>query len=156
MSTSTPLQPVILESGINAIWRAANDGVDAKITHIALGDAGYKPDQKQSALRSERVRYPIAGGEKVSPHQIHLVAIADGLIEFWVKEVGFVLADGSILAIWSDPTKVLAYKSDGIDLLLAYDINLSALPADSVTVISSGAGLNLNMAWEYITMAILI
>jgi len=55
---SAPLKPVILESGLAAIWRATNDGVSAQITHIALGDAGYDPSQAQQGMRSMKVRYP--------------------------------------------------------------------------------------------------
>ncbi|MFC5399729.1 phage tail protein [Undibacterium jejuense] len=150
---STPLLPTMLEVGLNAIWRGSNDGVAAQITHIALGDAGYAPNQGQAGLRSERARYPVADGKRVSPRQIHVTALADGNTEFWVREVGFYLADGTCLAVWSDPAKPLAYKAPGIDLLLAYDLNLSAVPADSVTVQSTGAGLSLNMAGEYASLA---
>lgn len=151
---STPLLPTMLEVGLNAIWRTSNDGVAAQITHIALGDAGYLPNQGQSGLRSERVRYPVADGKRVSSRQIHLTALADGNAEFWVREVGFYLADGTCLAVWSDPAKPLAYKAPGVDLLLAYDLTLSAVPADSVTVQSTGAGLNLAMAEEYTALAV--
>lgn len=150
---STPLLPTILEIGLQAIWRTSNDGVAAQITHIALGDAAYTPNQGMTRLQSERARYPVADGKRLSSRQIHLTALADGSIEFWVREVGFVLADGTILAIWSDPAKPLAYKAGGVDLLLAYDLTLSAVPADSVTVQSTGAGLNLAMAGEYTALA---
>lgn len=150
---STPLLPTILEVGLSAIWRAGNDGLAAQITHIALGDMGYTPNQGQTGLRAERARYPVADGKRVSSRQIHLTALADGNAEFWVREVAFYLADGTCLAVWSDPTKPLAYKSPGVDLLLAYDLTLSAVPADSVTVQSTGAGLSLSMAEEYTTLA---
>lgn len=150
---STPLLPTMLEAGLNAIWRTSNDGVAAQITHVALGDAGYAPNQGQAGLRSERARFPIADGKRLGSRQLHLTALADGNAEFWVREVGFYLADGTCLAVWSDPAKPLAYKSAGVDLLLAYDLTLSAVPADSVIVQSTGAGLNLNMAEEFTTLA---
>lgn len=150
---STPLLPTMLEVGLNAIWRTSNDGVSAQITHIALGDTGYAPNQGQAGLRSERVRYPVADGKRISSHQVHLTALADGNVEFWVREIGFFLADGTCLAVWSDPLKPLAYKAPGVDLLLAYDLTLSAVPADSVTVQSTGAGLSLAMAEEYAVLA---
>lgn len=143
---STPLQPVILEAGLAAVWRATNDGLAAQITHIALGDAGYEPVQSQVGMRSERARYPIADGDRVSPSQIHLTALADGDAEFWVREVGFLLADGTVFAVWSHPTRALAYKAAGVALLLAYDLELTAVPAGSVVVESTGAGLNLALA----------
>ncbi len=151
---STPLLPTITEAGLNAIWRASNDGVSAQITHIALGDAAYTPNQGMTRLQSERARYPVADGQRLTSRQIHLTALADGNAEFWVREVGFYLADGTCLAIWSDPAKPLAYKASGVDLLLAYDLTLSAVPADSVTVQSTGAGLSLAMAEEYTELAI--
>lgn len=150
---STPLKPVILESGLAAVWRATNDGVSAQITHIALGDAGYDPSQAQPGMKSMKVQYPVADGSRVSPRRIHLTALADGAIEFWVREVGFLLSDGTVFAVWSHPTTAIAYKAANVDLLLAYDLELVALPADSVTVVSTGAGLNLTMATELARIA---
>ncbi len=150
---STPLQPVILESGLAAIWRASNDGVAAQITHIALGDAGYVPFQSQVGMRSERVRYPVADGSRVSPRKIHLTALADGDAEFWVREVAFMLSDGTVFAVWSHPTTALAYKAANVDLLLAYDLELTAVPAGSVVVESTGAGLNLSLVSELAALA---
>jgi len=150
---STPLQPVILEAGLAAVWRATNDGVAAQITHIALGDAGYVPFQSQVGMRSERVRYPVADGSRVSPRQIHLTALADGATEFWVREAAFILSDGTVFAVWSHPTTALAYKSANVDLLLAYDLELTAVPAGSVVVESTGAGLNLALSAELAALA---
>jgi len=151
---STLLQPVITESGLAAVWRATNDGVAAQITHIAIGDVGYTPIQTQTAMHAERARYPIADGTRVSNQQIHLTALADGPGDFWVREVAFLLADGTVFAVWSHPTSVLAYKTADIDLLLAFDLELSAIPADSITVQSTGAQLSLFMAGEYTALAI--
>lgn len=150
---STPLLPTITEVGLSAVWLAGNDGLQAKITHIALGDAAYTPNQGMTRLQSERARYPVADGQRLTSRQIHLTALADGAAEFWVREVGFYLADGTCLAIWSDPAKPLAYKATGVDLLLAYDLTLSAVPADSVTVQSTGAGLSLAMGEELASLA---
>lgn len=151
--SSTPLMPTILEVGLQALWLTSKDGVAAKITHIALGEAAYTPHQGLVRLQAERARYPIADGKAVSSTQVHLTALADGDAEFWVREVGFYLADGTCLAIWSDPARPLAYKAAGVDLLLAYDLVLSALPPGSVTVQSTGAGLSLAMAEELAALA---
>lgn len=145
---STPLEPVILDVGLSALFNQTQDGFAARITHIALGDDGHTPSRSQTGLRRERARYPVADGRKVSPNQIHVTALADGPESFWVREVGFVLEDGTFLAVWSHPTQILAYKAAYVDLLLAYDLNLQALPADSVTVVSTGANLSLVLAEE--------
>ncbi|KMN83293.1 hypothetical protein VK98_03490 [Chromobacterium sp. LK11] len=150
---STPLTPLITAAGLAAIWRASNDGVSAQISHIALGDGAYAPTQSQTALRSEQARYPIAGGKRLGNTQIHLTAIADDAKAFWVREIGFMLADGTLLAVWSDPKAALAYKAADVQLLLAYDLALNALPPDSVTIQSSGADLNLSLASELAAVA---
>jgi hypothetical protein len=151
--TTALLQPVITEAGLAAIFNATQDGFQGKITHIALGDSGYSPAQTQTKLRTEKARHAISDGEKLGTNHLHLTAIADGKTEFWVREVGFYLDSGQLLAVWSDPKSPLAYKSAGVDLLLAYDLLLEALPANSVTVESSGAGLNLTLAGPLAALA---
>ena len=143
---SKPLQPVITKAGLAAIWRADNTGVAAEITHVVLGTAGYTPRNDQKSLQAQVAKYPIAGGERLSSTQIHLTAVADGEPAFWVREVGFLLSDGTLLAVWSHPTEALTYKPADADLVLAYDVSLAALPADSVTIISTPGGLNLTLA----------
>ncbi|MBM2885665.1 phage tail protein [Chromobacterium phragmitis] len=146
--SSNPLVPLILDGGLAAIQLVSRDGVQLRITHVALGDAGYTPDVGQTALKHEIARYPIADGQSVGPRQLHLTALADDDKEFWIREVAFILEGGQPLAIWSDPQQVLAYKQAGMQLLLAYDLALSGVPADSVTVQSTGAGLNLALGEE--------
>lgn len=139
---TTALIPVITNKGLAAVFNAQNDGVSAKITHIGLGQHGRTPSKNELALVSEKMRIPIADGERVSDHQIHLTALADDEKEFWVKEVGFFLEDGTMLAVWSS-TQPLAYKSAMVPLLLGFDLALEALPAQSVTVEGTGADLSL-------------
>ncbi|MBM2883173.1 phage tail protein [Chromobacterium phragmitis] len=150
---TTPLVPQLLDSGLAAIQLASGDGVKLRITHVALGDAGYTPTAGQTGLQHEIVRYPIADGKSVGPRQLHLTALADDGTEFWVREVGFVLEGGAFLAVWSDPSKALAYKQAGLELLLAYDLTLAGVPPDSVVVQSTGAGLNLHLAEELASLA---
>jgi hypothetical protein len=150
---SEPLQPVITTAGLAAIWRADNTGVAAEITHVGLGTSAYTPVKTQTALRTRKGMYPVSDGQRLSDTLLHLTAVADDALEYWVKEVGFYLSDGTLLAVWSDPTAALAYKSTTAQLLLAYDLSLSALPANSVTITSSGAGLNLTLAEELAALA---
>ena len=132
---STTLTPIITTAGINAVFNADNDGLKATIKEIALGDTGWTPDNTATKLQSEKRRIPILGGERINSQQIHLTAVEDGTdLEYWVREVGFYLEDGTLIAIWSKANQSLAYKSASIDLLLAFDLLLSALPADSVTI----------------------
>ncbi|MBP4049245.1 phage tail protein [Chromobacterium violaceum] len=150
---SATLIPQMLDVGLAAIQLASCDGVRLRVTHVALGDAGYIPTADQVGLRHEIVRYPIADGKTVGPRQLHLTALADDSAEFWVREVGFVLENGALLAVWSDPNRALAYKQAGLELLLAYDLTLAGVPPDSVVVQSTGAGLNLHLAEELASLA---
>lgn len=139
----TSLIPIITTPGLAAVWAADAAGLSAQITHIALGAEGYDPDRAQLALRAEVQRVAIADGQRVSDTQIHVTALADGAADYWVKEVGFFLADGTLFAVWSSGTP-MAYKSALVPLLLGFDLVLAALPADSVTVV--GTGVNLSLA----------
>lgn len=226
---SVALIPLITNAGLAASFNASNTGIAATITHIAVGDASYVPNTNQTALVSEKQRVLVADGEKAAPTQIHLSAIIDGGDQYWINEIGFLLSDGTLLAVWSDSTpysyitynrielngvvevtgygesfqvgnyllsyigseqfqltapdntvlgvatvgveyndshltftitgsgwlpddqaqikvwasKPLGYKSADVDFLLAFDLLLSALPADSITVNATGANLNL-------------
>ncbi len=139
------LRPIITNAGISAVLAASNDGLAAKITHIALGDGAYEPTGAETALRSERVRVPIGGGRRIAPHEIEVQALVDTGPSFWVREIGIVLEDGTLLAVWSSQSTPLAYKTDGIPLALAYYLALEALPADSVEIEVSGPSVNLTM-----------
>ncbi|WP_434361062.1 tail fiber protein [Parasalinivibrio latis] len=139
---SNTLTPVVTSAGLNAVFNAQSTGLDATIIEIALGDAAWTPDNTATTLQNEKRRITVSG-ERVSDSQIHLTGVEDGTdLEYWVREVGFYLADGTLLAIWINANQALAYKSAGVDLLLAFDLVLSALPANSVTVDGS-AGFNL-------------
>ncbi|MBF8705094.1 MULTISPECIES: phage tail protein [Pseudomonas putida group] len=150
---STALQPVITKAGLAAIFNATNSGFSAEITHIVVGTGNYTPSNEQKTLRNQVAKYPIAGGEKLTSTLLHLSAVADGASAFWVREIGFLLSDGTLLAVWSHPTEALAYKPAGDQLLLAYDLSLAALPANSVTINTTAAGLNLTLAEPLAAMA---
>ncbi len=131
---STALQPVI-KAGLAAILRADNTGIAAQITHIALGTSGYTPSADQRSLVAQTAKYPISGGERLGSTLLRLTALADGDHAFWLREIGFLLSDGTLLAVWSNSST-----------LLPYDLSLAALPADSATIISNEAGLSLSLA----------
>ncbi|WP_462402180.1 phage tail-collar fiber domain-containing protein [Pseudomonas sp. Marseille-QA0332] len=150
---STALKPLITKTGLAAIWNATSTGVQAEIAYIGLGSQGYTPSVDQKALRDQVVRYPIAGGEKLSSSLIHLTALADDDSAFWVREVGIFLSDGTLFAVWSSTGDPLTYKAAGTELLMAYDLSLEALPADSVTIVSTAAGLNLTLAQPLVAQA---
>ena len=152
----TPLIPKITDAGLRAIINAQADGLEARISHIALGDgngAGYAPTGNETALRNERVRVPIGGGERIAPHELRVEAIVDDGPSFWVREVGFVLEDGTLFALWSDEQTPLAYKTAGVPLAIAYYLALQGVPPDSVSVTLSGPTVNLTVDGPIIALA---
>jgi|26BtaG_2_1085354.scaffolds.fasta_scaffold00091_22 hypothetical protein len=142
----TALVPTLTLAGLNAVFNAEGDGLQARITHIVLGDKARDPKPTHTSLGNQRRRVAIADGKKLADRQLHVTGVVDGDgPEFWVREVGFQLEDGTLLAIWSDQ-QPLAYVSNNVPLLLAFDLRLDALPADSVTIVTTGADLSL-AAW---------
>ncbi len=137
-----PISPIIASAGLTAVLNATNDGLSARITHVALGDAAWTPDNSATVLQNERQRVTVSNGSRIQPNQIHITAVENGSVEYWIRELGFYLDDGTLLAVWSDPDQPLAYKAAGVDVLLAFDLVLSALPDDSVEVVGTG-GVNL-------------
>ncbi len=150
---STVLVPTFTEVGLQALFNATQDGLEAKITEVGLGEGAYAPDQTRTTLQDEVHRLPIAAGKRVGANQVHLNVIDDTDHAFWVREVGFYLDDGTLLAVYSASEGALAYKSPTIDLLLAFDLSLNGIPADSVTVIDTGANLNILFAPELARLA---
>lgn len=148
------LNPVITENGLQAILNATNNGLSATITHVALGSQGYEVARNndglswQTQLRSEQQRVSIADGRRADPHQIDLSFIADGPAEYWVREIGFYLADGTLLSVWSDATRALAWKSASVPLIVGLELVLATLPAESVNIVAGDVPLQLVMTKE--------
>ena len=154
MSDNISLIPTITNQGLQAVFNANHSGLEATISQIALGDQAYtvpvndNGQATQTALRNEQQRVDIADGQRITPQQIDMSFIVDGPSTYWVRELGFYLADGTLFAVWSDPNKALAWKSDLVPLITGLELVLTTLPADSVTVQSSGAPLQLVMTRE--------
>ena len=141
---NTSLIPIITRQGLEATLAQHNRGFAATIAAIALGDGkagaqGYTPQTEdgyavQTQLENERERVVIADGRRINDRQLELSAIVESDQEYAVRELGFYLADGTLFAIWSDADRTLAWKSSEVPLILALELALSALPAESVTI----------------------
>lgn len=144
------LMPVITNRGLAAAIDADELGIQARVSHIAFGDAGgssgrYSPSVAQNALVRERVRIPVGGGDVVGPTEISLQGLLDTGPTFNINEVGFFLDDGTLLAIWADPETSLATKTAGVPLAVAYNLALAGIPPGSITLNISGPSVNLTV-----------
>ncbi|OSM01657.1 phage tail protein [Magnetofaba australis] len=152
MSTN-PIIPIITQAGLTAVFNAASDGLQARITHVALGSGQYLPTDDMTALHNEVTRVPVADGRMEGDHQLHVTFLEDGTDEYWVGELGFYLENGALLALWSHETQPLTFKSASTPLHLAFDLALTALPAQSVSVTGTGQSLNLSLTTELVKSA---
>ena len=106
------LDPILTDAGLAALQNSDATGIAAKITHVALGDVGATPIPSVQALQNERLRVACFSGGVTGNRQITLTAnIAAGTPEFFVKEIGFFLEDGTLFAFWSHPEQALGYRS---------------------------------------------
>lgn len=147
--TTLTLQPTLTDAGLQAAFDASVNGIKLEITHIAFGDSGYDivtNDNGLSTLTSlgnERDRAEVRGGGQVSSHQYQLSFAVQSSNEYFVREVGFFLEDGTLFGVWSNSQKPLMQKAQGVDLVMGLDIVLSALPANSLTITPSQSPLEI-------------
>ena len=137
-----PLNPKITNAGLALFPNPTAPGFQVTLTHIAIGTAKYSPTGAESALAAEVARFPIiAGGiATVVPNQVQIGAnITDtdpdgrSANDQWIGEIGF-YAGPTLFAIWSRADKALFYKTSDFDIPVAYRLDVSRLPANSVTV----------------------
>lgn len=147
------LTAVLTDAGLRAVFNADRDGLQATITHIAFGDEGYAPTGAEAALANERVRVPVSGGSWVADFVVHVTSLLDDGPSFWIRECGIFLSDGTMLAVWSDAARPLAYKTEGVPIVTAFDLALERLPAGSVTVQAGDIDLSLFFAAEFAQLA---
>lgn len=148
MTDMTAINPTLTVAGLRAVFAADNDGVSAKITHIALGSSKYTPTGSETALKSEKARIEIVGGRYVDDYCIEVSALLDTATGFTVAEVGLILEDGTLLAVWSDPDTPLAAYTVGVPIALACFLVISQLPTD-VLSFSGDPDLNLFFGSEF-------
>jgi len=121
------------------VLQAKNQGLKGEITHIGAGTGRYDPDGTEVALRDER--------------QLRMAALFDGDGEYEIGEFGFYLASGTLLAVYSVAGKLLTYKAAAARVLQKFTLDVSPLPADSVTIVVGSENLNLLLAEEIAIMA---
>lgn len=135
--------------GLRALVNAQNNGLKAEIVALAVGRGatlgatfgGYTPVRASTGLKNETARVPILSGTALgSDAGFRLLAVvpASSLpAEYWIQEVAAILADGTVLAIWSDPLHPLTGKTARSDTDLAYDLFIDEIPAGllNITVI---------------------
>ncbi|NMX36755.1 hypothetical protein [Pseudomonas veronii] len=139
--------------GLDEVLQAKNQGLKGEITHIGAGTGRYNPDGTEVALRDERQRVAIVDYEDLGERQLRMAALFDGDGEYEIGEFGFYLASGTLLAVYSVAGKLLTYKAAAARVLQKFTLDVSPLPAESVTIVVGSDSLNLLFAEELATVA---
>ena len=139
---------VVTDAGLNAVATASGAGTVVKIETMRFGDQGYAVTDDGgvplpaatglTALAGERASILLAAGAA----QNGLISLASrldaGTPEFQIREVGIFLQDGTLFAVGSHPTAVLAQRSQAtpVDFTVLYRV--AAIGTDSIDVIFTG------------------
>jgi len=140
------------KAGLAELIDAKRLGIKGIITHVSAGDKGYIPSPDQQSLQHEIQRVEVASFEDLSTTQIRLGAKFTGDAEYEVREVGFWLESGTLLAVFSLPDQMLTYKSANSSWIQKFTLDISALPTDSITVEVGVDNLNLMLTEELLIM----
>ncbi|MGO0707029.1 hypothetical protein [Pseudomonas paracarnis] len=139
--------------GLDEVLQAKNQGLKGEITHIGAGTGRYNPDGTEVALRDERQRVAIVDYEDLGERQLRMAALFDGDGEYEIGEFGFYLASGTLLAVYSVVGKLLTYKAAAARVLQKFTLDVSPLPADSVTVVVGTENLNILLTEELASLS---
>jgi hypothetical protein len=140
-------------AGLGEVLQAKNQGLKGEITHIGAGTVRYDPNGSETALRDERQRVAIVDYEDLGTGQLRMGALFSGPDEYEIGEFGFYLASGTLLAIYSIAGKLLTYKAGAARVLQKFTLDVSPLPADSVTVVIGSENLNILLSDEFTALA---
>jgi len=148
------LVATITQAGMRAILNAQQNGLKVSIASMGVGDGAYTPPDNLTRLSNEKERVPILSSEvNTDEKSITLHAILQSNQQYWIREVGFYLDDGTLFAVWSDPNYIFGYKTDISQFLIGFKIKITTVPINSVQVINQGVDLNLFYAEEFIRFA---
>ncbi|SBW09129.1 hypothetical protein KL86APRO_12522 [uncultured Alphaproteobacteria bacterium] len=141
----------LTDAGMAAIAAAHGQGLAAKISHVAVGDIGYAPTAAATGLQHEQARVALTAGGAIAPQQVLLQGmIPAGETEFFIRELGYFLDDGTLLGVWSDPVTPLGWIGAVTPWFFKLVFAWSSLPTDAITVIiaddAGQAGLALDLA----------
>lgn len=149
--TDAVLNITLTDAGMAAVAAAHGQGVAAKITHVAVGDVGHVSSAAATALVSEKARVALIAGGALGANQVLLQGLFPaGGAEFFIREIGYFLEDGTLLGIWSDPVTPLGWLGGTTPWFFKFAFAWSVLPDNSITVViaddAGQAGMALDLA----------
>ena len=156
MAEEIKLIPITTTAGLQKFFQVSGlPEVKLKLTHIGFGDAGYVPSKDQTALKNEIVRVPIASG-KVFPSDGYMdlsALVPEDVPEFWIKEIGWYLEDGTLAFVWSHPEVPIAWKNKNLKLLAGISVRVTDVPLDKIEITENNPDLRLLYTEEFAQIA---
>ena len=151
----TALNAVITRAGLQYMRDRMHSDNRPVISHIAVGDASpYRASATQTALRNERVRLAIAGFRTPAINILHITALYDDpQAQHEITEVGLLADDGTLLAVYAEPSINLGWKSQQVPRLLAYDWVIDVWDLTQVQITVAEPELSLFFGEEIATLA---
>ena len=134
----------ITSAGLSALVSASNQGLQAKITHMAVGEGSYTPTGFETTLRQEKERREINDYTDQGA-ATYLACLFDGENELTIGEVGIFLEDGTLFGVASHPLTIIGFKAAGSQNvhLQRLAIQTEVLPVDSISVVVGDVELSL-------------
>ena len=123
---------VLTTAGIQAVINAKETGTNAvTISEIGVGTGKYTASKEQTQLQAQVKRLPILEGGQAGDNAIHVACKDDGPGAYEVCEFGLFLSDGTLFAVYSQSTPIIA-KQESSNLLLAIDMKLEGVNAGNI------------------------
>lgn len=131
--------------GMAAVADAVANGGTVQVTHIALGDGSWSPDETAIELFNELIRTPVLGAQQIE-NNIHKVsALAEGPEQFFIHEIGVIANHNGtdvLLAVAAD-VNAIQWKPANQRVPLELLLHFAAFPPGSVTI---NATINNNLS----------
>ena len=160
MPTESIFLPVTTEAGHAARMANSAGGFAVNITHIAIGAAGYNVPMNAvtgrstaTSLQDEKNRVEIQDVRITAINQKDLSFVVEPTEEFYIREIGFYLADGTLYAVASHPTMALDWASPQSTNLFALEFVIEDADPDTVHFTATGPDLNLLMTREFTVLS---
>jgi len=133
---TVPAIPLTITAAGLARFTAAQvaDDIDLAISSVGVTDADFVVAPTLEVLPGEFRRIEAISGEAVGPNMVHMIIRDDDALRYTVRGVGLFLDDGTLFAVYGQPTPLFE-KSALATLLIAIDI---AFPVADVGVLTFG------------------
>lgn len=148
------LKLVITRKGLEECIGAKSKGIKAELKWVSAGDRAYTPNPEQSTLQNEIQRVEFGEYKDGAGATLQATAKFSGPQEYAIRELGFWLASGTLFGVISSPGTTLNYKPKDGHCIQPINLELSALPSNTVTVIVGTENLNILIDEEFTKMAI--